>query len=128
MALILVVDDFAAVRETLQRVLEKRLRHEVLLAASGAEAIELWRRNTPDLVVLDVHLPDMNGLELLVQLRAFAPTLPIVVMSGSGREDEIMKDALLLGANAALPKPYRLREMVDAILQALGPDQGSQSA
>ena len=97
MALILVVDDFAAVRETLQRVLEKRLRHEVLLAASGAEAIELWRRNTPDLVVLDVHLPDMNGLELLVQLRAFAPTLPIVVMSGSGREDEIMKDALLLG-------------------------------
>jgi CheY-like chemotaxis protein len=130
MALILVVDDCEPVRNTLRRMLESRLHHQVLLAADGREALEAWRECGADLVMLDVHMPDVDGIELLMQFRALAPALPMIVMSGgdrTGRHDPLEK-ALLLGAKGALAKPFYLHQVLELVTRVLGPDQSSQTA
>ena len=81
MALILVMDDDADVRRSLERVLVSR-GHQVLLAADGGEGLRTWRERGADLVLLDIHMPNTDGIEVLVQLRGKAPRLPVIVISG----------------------------------------------
>src|SRR5712691_5159650 len=106
----------------LRRMLESR-QHRVLLAAGGGEALELWRARAADLLILDLHLPDVDGLESFVQFRAAAPELPIIVMSGGDQDGgfETLGNALLLGATAALAQPFHLRETLDLVARVLGP-------
>jgi len=106
----------------LRRMLESR-QHRVLLAAGGGEALELWHARAADLLMLDLHLPDVDGLESFVQFRAAAPELPIIVMSGGDQDGgfETLGEALLLGATAALAKPFHLRETLDLVARVLGP-------
>jgi CheY-like chemotaxis protein len=130
MSRILVVDDSEPVRNTLLRILESRQHHEVLLAASGLEALEIWHERGADLVMLDVHMPDVDGIELLLQFRALAPTLPMIVMSGGDQTGRvgILEDAVLLGATAALPKPFHVQQVLDLVARLLGTDQASEPA
>ncbi len=122
MALILVVDDDAGVRRSVERVLQSR-GHEVLLAGDGAEGLRTWRERGADLVLLDIHMPDTDGIEVLVQLRGLAPRLPVIVMSGGvqTRNLDLLADAKLLGASAVLRKPFTLDEIMNAIDGAVRP-------
>ncbi len=122
MALILVVDDDAGVRRSLERVLLSR-GHQVLLAADGGEGLQTWRERGADLVLLDIHMPNTDGIEVLVQLRGKAPRLPVIVMSGGDqtRHLDLLGDARLLGASAVLSKPFTLDEIVGAVERAVGP-------
>jgi len=81
---ILVVDDEVAIRESLRMTLEYE-GYECLLAATGQEALSLAERETPDLVLLDVKMPGMDGIDVLERLRAMNEALPVIVVSGHGR-------------------------------------------
>ena len=88
---ILIADDEANIR----RILETRLRmqgYEVAAAVDGAEAVELFRGFEPDLVVLDLMLPDMGGLEVCRQLKSRDDTkdIPIVMVTAKGEESDIV--------------------------------------
>jgi CheY-like chemotaxis protein len=122
MALILVVDDDAGVRRSMERVLQSR-GHQVLLAADGGEGLRTWREHGADLVVLDIHMPDTDGIEVLVQLRGLAPRLPVIVISGGvqTRNLDLLADAKLLGASAVLQKPFTLDEILGAVDRAVRP-------
>jgi CheY-like chemotaxis protein len=126
MSRILVVDDDPAVRSALQRALERR-GHEVRLAATGLEGARMWREAPADLVVLDVHMPEMDGLELLVQLRALQPTVPVLMVSGGIQTQrlELLRSSHLLGATAELGKPFTLTDLYAAVDRLLG---GSRDA
>lgn len=105
MAVLLVVDDQAQNREVLARRLERR-GHEVLQAASGLEALEILGRRPVDLLLLDVMMPGMDGLEVLRRVRTRDPatSLPVLMVSADGETQRIV-EALAAGANDYLTKP-----------------------
>lgn len=127
MALILVVDDDPGVRRSLERVLESR-GHQVLLAADGGQGLRIWRERGADLVLLDIHMPDTDGIEVLVQLRGLARALPVIVMSGGDqtRRLALLGDAKLLGAWALLKKPFTLGEVIGLVNRAVGTIEGRE--
>jgi CheY-like chemotaxis protein len=63
--------------------------HEVTAAANGAEGLAAWRERGADLVLTDMQMPEMNGIEVILQLRAFAPPVPVIAMSGGDRSRDL---------------------------------------
>ena len=115
-ARILVVDDEAAIVRAVQTNLA---RHEfrVDTAATGQEALDAYARGHPDLVLLDLGLPDMDGLEVIKSIRTRAST-PIVVLSAREAESDKV-DALDLGADDYLTKPFGVNELLARVRVAL---------
>ena len=115
-ATILLVDDDAIVTEVVERYL-LRDGYQVRLARDGATALSLARRDRPDLIVLDIMLPDINGLEVARQLRAES-AVPIIFLSARGEEtDKIL--GLGLGADDYVVKPFSPKELVARIAAVL---------
>ncbi len=101
---ILVVDDDPASRDLLRRVLAG-VGHDVALAASGREALEELARHPADLVVSDIRMPDLDGVQLLEKLRELAPEVPVILVTAFG-DVEGAVEAIRRGAFDYLPKPY----------------------
>jgi len=113
---ILVVDDEPAIRRLLRSSLAAN-DYRSVEAENGRAALEAIRRDKPDLVILDLGLPDMDGLEVIRAVRAASP-VPIIVLSS--REDERGKVAALdLGADDYVTKPFGVEELVARIRTAL---------
>jgi len=107
--LVLVVDDEESYRDALTIGLSQE-GFDVVVAADGAEARAAVRRDRPDLVLLDVMLPDISGIELCREIRAERDVPVIMVTARDGEVDVVL--ALELGAADYVAKPYRLRELV----------------
>ena len=120
---ILVVDDHALVREGLRQVLKGLDEHvEVLDAANCARAFELSKQHPDlDLVLLDYHLPDLNGLQALDVFRAQHPELPIVMLSGSANP-RTMQQVLARGAAGFVTKSSVSDELLRALRQVMHGD------
>ena len=109
---ILVVDDETTLRETLAEALEQD-GLEVITAADGKEALEQFRAGSPDLVLLDLMLPQISGIEVCRILRRES-TVPIVMLTAKGSEiDKVV--GLELGADDYVTKPFSLRELMARI-------------
>jgi DNA-binding response OmpR family regulator len=107
---VLVVDDDATVSDVVRRYLE-RADFEVTLAADGPGALAAAAAHRPDLVVLDLMLPGMDGLEVCRRLRERDPDLPVVMLTALGEEaDRVV--GLSLGADDYVTKPFSPRELV----------------
>ncbi len=121
MAKILLIDDDAAVREGAGRFL-MRCGHDVEEAASGAKALRLAEDGEFELVITDINMPDMDGIEVILALSALCPTVPIIAISGGGLmpSDILLDSAATLGAVTTLPKPFELDHLRDAVERALG--------
>lgn len=117
---ILVADDEPSIRQTLAMAL-KNAGYLVTEARDGAEAMRLLREQGADLVITDIHMPDKNGLEVILELRAHSRSTPIIAMTDGGRTKQLglLGDAKLLGAVCTLAKPYRLDEMLSLVRQQL---------
>jgi DNA-binding response OmpR family regulator len=121
-ARILVVDDNASLRRLLAAPLA-RAGHEVIEAADGAEACRICREVDVDLVILDLFMPVKDGIETMVELRAFAPGIPIIAMSGGGADAsslDLLNASELLGAALSIRKPFTMDEMLEAVRKVLG--------
>jgi signal transduction histidine kinase len=112
---ILLVDDEKIITQSLGAVLAD-LGYEVGVANSGEEALESLETSAYDLVVSDIRMAGMNGIELLSRARAHHPDLPVIMMTGQGSEG-IASEALKRGACNYLCKPVRVRDLVNAIGQ-----------
>jgi len=110
---ILVVDDDLDVARTIELSLRRHEEFQVTLALSGAEALQIIRRSTPDLVVLDIIMPGMDGHEVCAQLRSdpLHRDLPILFLSAKGQVGDRI-DGLALGADDYLAKPFHIQELV----------------
>jgi two-component system, NarL family, response regulator LiaR len=112
---LLVVDDHTLIRQILQAALESHPYMQIVgEAATGAAALDLARRLTPDVVVLDLGLPDMNGVEVTRRLRAELPTTEVVILTSSERDDELLA-ALQAGAKGYVLKSSDYSELVRAV-------------
>lgn len=118
MATILVVDDSTMDRRVAGGLLEKHSGWEVVYAESGSQALEQIELHIPDLVVTDLQMPGMSGLELVSTVREHYPLLPIVLMTAQGSE-EIAVAALQQGAANYVPKRILAEELVDTVARVL---------
>jgi two-component system, OmpR family, KDP operon response regulator KdpE len=109
---ILLVDDEERIINFLKTKL-KLLNYEVFVAGNGVEAIEQVQGQEPDLVVLDVIMPKMDGFQTLKELRSFSP-VPVIMLSARGDDSDRIK-GLGLGADDYLPKPFNPDELVARI-------------
>jgi two-component system KDP operon response regulator KdpE len=107
---ILVVDDEPAIVRFLRTGLTSH-GYNVLTAGTGRAALELLERDTADLLILDLGLPDMDGLDVIVGVRATKSMIPIIVLSSRG-EERSKVEALELGADDYLVKPFGMDELI----------------
>jgi PAS domain S-box-containing protein len=117
---VLVVDDDATIRANLRQSLEKEGYH-VTLAGSGAEALGLMRQQRPALVILDLQMPDMDGAEMLAQIRKKWEAIPVVVRTNCP-DDDLMNCALKGTPFTVLAKPCPLEQMLNTV-RALLPEE-----
>jgi UDP-3-O-acyl N-acetylglucosamine deacetylase len=116
-ALALIVDDEPGILQTLAGVLADQ-GHRTLTTASGIEALRLYGEQRPDVVFLDVWLPDRDGLETLAAIRAQDPEATVVLMSGHGTTSTAVK-AIKMGAFDYLEKPLSYAQAVETMASAL---------
>ena len=115
--LILVVDDERAIRETFRRSLEGQ-GWRVAVAADGEEALGCVAHETPDLVIFDLRMPGMNGVEFLKRFREASPDTPVMVATGYP-DGELMAQALAITPVTLLAKPVEGTQLIRAVRVAL---------
>ena len=117
---ILVVEDSSAMRAFVRASLEEAEHAEVFEASNGFEALRLLPRGQYDVVIVDINMPDVNGLELLSFMRsadAHRDTPVVLISTESSAKDR--ERGLALGANTFLQKPFGVNELVEALRFAL---------
>lgn len=126
---LLLVDDDNDLRNLLERVL-LRNAYRVHAAADGRQAIKLLGRERFDLVITDIIMPDVEGIELILKIRKDHPNLPVIAMSAGGRlhAEGYLKMARSLGANQILEKPFSIESLLDGIRKLVPPAPGETSA
>jgi len=133
-ARILVIDDQPAVLATVETILES-LGHTAVTANSAERGLAIVGAEHLDLLITDIFMPDMDGIETLRLVRAQKPRLPIIVMSGSlirasqGSALDFLDMATKLGAIRSMRKPFKRAELADAIAACLaGREQAPNDA
>lgn len=121
MARILVIDDQEPIRRVVRRALENE-GHTVLDAGDGQIGMELLGRDGADVVITDIFMPGMDGIQTLREIRKRFPATKVIVMSGGDSTGllDLRHDAELLGALKSLLKPFNAREIVDVVRSVLG--------
>ena len=113
---ILLIDDDELVAYALSRYLSRK-EFEVEILSSGAKAIEKYKNFKPDIIVTDIIMPEVEGLELITTIRKIDTEIPIIAISGGSRrlDTSYLISAELIGANATLEKPFEEEELVNLI-------------
>ena len=106
---ILVVDDDEMNLKRTKRILEKE--YDVLLARSGLEALDKLKSEKVDLVLLDIEMPRMNGIETFERMKDIPADIPVIFLTASGDEEDV-KSAIKLGAVNYLKKPFQPHELM----------------
>jgi two-component system, NtrC family, nitrogen regulation response regulator NtrX len=117
MSRILVIDDEKSIRNTLKEVLEYE-HHQVDLAEDGPSGIELFSANTYDIVLCDIKMAKMDGIEVLQKINESAPDIPVIMISGHGNIDTAV-DAIKKGAYDFLEKPLDLNRLLITLRNAV---------
>ncbi|MBF0295705.1 MAG: response regulator [Magnetococcales bacterium] len=121
---VLVIDDDASILATFKRYLE-RLNYTVLVAQDGYAGLELFAQEDPDLVITDLYMPELDGFEVLAKIKNASFLTPVIIMSGKGEVDDVIK-ALHYGASDYLQRPLdSLDTLKQAVEKAL---KGNESA
>jgi len=121
---ILVIDDDPAVRMTMRLVLERE-GHTVVPATDGLAGMRAVKAGGIDLLIVDIFMPGMDGIETLLEVREHQPDLPAIVISGTSLGGEGMQApdflamAVKLGAVRSLQKPFKPRDIIAAVRQSL---------
>ncbi len=121
MATILVIDDESNIRKLLAKILSKD-GHEVAVAEDGKVGLEICQMFSFDLIITDIIMPEVEGLEVIQQLKQSQPKVKIIAMSGGGHlsPQDYLEMAETLGAAATISKPFTKQEVVAAIDAVLG--------
>lgn len=110
---ILVVDDELDAAKVLAKILKKK-GYRIQLAANGLEALQKLHRNSFELVITDILMPKLDGIQLLKKIREEWPTLPVIVMTALD-DEQVYSQMLAMGAHAYLLKPFEFKQLFDAV-------------
>ena len=114
MTKVMIVDDAAFMRASIRRMIESQDYEVVAEAADGIEAIEKYKKFKPDLITMDITMPNMTGIEALKGMRGLDKEVRVVMVSAMGQE-KLIKEAVINGASSFIVKPFQS----DKLLQVL---------
>jgi DNA-binding NtrC family response regulator len=114
MATILLIDDEESVRTLLQVALE-RAGYHVLIAENGKHGLRRLEHQAVDLIIVDIFMPEMDGMELIPLIRKTRPATKMIAISGKSGLMDCLDAATKLGAHDALKKPFSLQELLNAV-------------
>jgi len=126
MAKILIVDDDPQVQILIKSLVEMK-GHESVPAETGAKALELIRQNAFDLIITDLRMPQMNGLELLREVKSLQPSLPVIMVTAYA-SSETTAESARLGVFEYLEKPFKIDTLLAAIERALSAGKDASRA
>lgn len=116
---ILIVDDAAFMRMMIKDILTKNGFEVVGEAQDGMEAVEKYKEHTPDLVTMDITMPEKDGIAALKEIKAINPDAIIIMCSAMGQQAMVI-DAIQAGAKDFIVKPFQADRVIEAIQKALG--------
>jgi len=116
---VLVCDDSLLIRRQLKDALEKLGGVEVYEASNGEEAVEIYKENFPELVLLDLVMPVLNGLDCLKQIKEIDDNASVVMITSTGTKENLRK-ALELGAIDFIQKPWKEEQLISALSRIKG--------
>jgi len=121
MAHILVIDDENLIRSLFRQFLETS-GYSVALASDGREGLQMMKQQKPDLIITDIMMPEMDGLELLMHIKKQNLDIPVIAISGGMKTQpaNFLPQAKKLGAHRVFIKPIKLAELFDAVNELLG--------
>ena len=117
MAKLLIVDDESDIREFARNFFKKR-KIEVFVSSGGRQALDIIAKENPDLVLLDVRMEEMTGIEVLRELRKNNPSIKVIMVSGV-EDEETIKEVNALGVIGYIHKPFILEELEKIVLSQL---------
>lgn len=117
---ILIIDDEPYILLMLKKMLE-RAGYEVDLASNGKEGLAIFEKNSADLVITDIIMPEKEGLELILEMKKQRPELKIIAISGGGRisPESYLECAKHFGAEKVFQKPFKQKDMVSAVKELI---------
>lgn len=115
---VLFVDDNDTIRQLYRRILEKHVNH-LYIAENGSHGLELYQKHKPDLVITDMVMPVMNGLEMVKEIKKIAPEAKFVVMSAYSEKDSFV-ESIHLGIDGYLMKPVEAKKLLSLIDEFAG--------
>lgn len=118
MARIMIVDDASFMRLSIRRMLEKYEFEIVAEAVDGRDAVEKFKAHKPDLITMDVTMPNMTGIEALKEIRKLDTDVKIVMVTAMGQET-LIREAVISGANSFIVKPFKEEKLVEVLLSIL---------
>src|SRR5713101_8107640 len=114
MASILIIDDEEGIRALLRTILVAA-GHEVTEAANGCQGLELYLHRPTDLIITDIAMPELNGLDMILELTRQFLDAKVIAISGVGEETNVLDVAKLLGARRTFRKPFSMPQLLDAV-------------
>lgn len=118
MGKVLIIDDAAFMRLSLKTMLQKNGIEVAGEAENGIVGVEKYKELNPDLVTMDITMPDMDGIECLKEIKKLNPNAKIIMISAMGQENKV-RDAIMNGALNFIIKPFVEEQAIKAIKQAL---------
>ncbi|WP_142414784.1 response regulator [Hathewaya massiliensis] len=116
---VLIVDDAAFMRMMIKDILEKNGFDVVGEANNGLKAVELYKAEKPDVVTMDITMPDMDGIEAVKAIREMDPAAKVIMCSAMGQQTMVM-DAIKAGAKDFIVKPFQADRVLEAIKKVVG--------
>lgn len=116
---ILIVDDAAFMRMMIKDILTKNGYEVIGEAANGIQAVELYKAHQPDLVTMDITMPEMDGIEAVKQIKAVNPGAKVIMCSAMGQQSMVM-DAIKAGASDFIVKPFQADRVLEAVKKIVG--------
>lgn len=116
---ILVVDDAAFMRMMIKDILTKNGFEVVAEAADGAQAVERFKEHSPDLVTMDITMPEMDGITALKEIKKVDSGAKVIMCSAMGQQAMVI-DAIQAGAKDFIVKPFQADRVIEAISKAIG--------
>lgn len=116
---VLIVDDAAFMRMMLKDILTKNGFEIAGEAPNGLKAIEMYKQEKPDIITMDITMPEMDGIQALKEIRSIDPAAKIVMCSAMGQQAMVM-DAIKSGARDFIVKPFQPERVLEAIKKVLG--------
>jgi two-component system chemotaxis response regulator CheY len=119
MAKVLIVDDAAFMRMMIKDIVEKNGFEVLGEASNGLKAVEAYKKEKPDVVLMDITMPDMDGIEAVKAIKAYDPSAKVIMCSAMGQQSMVM-DAIKAGARDFIVKPFQADRVLEAIRKVLG--------
>ncbi|AEO99269.1 response regulator [Weizmannia coagulans] len=116
---ILIVDDAAFMRMMIKDILTKNGYDVVAEAGDGAQAIEKYKEHRPDLVTMDITMPEVDGISALKEIKKIDPDAKVIMCSAMGQQAMVI-DAIQAGAKDFIVKPFQADRVIEAIQKTLG--------